>query len=283
MKTIVRNLSIACAVSSAAACATTQPPAQLVEARNAYSQAERSDASKYDPAALHTAKESLQRAETMFADDGDEPQVTDAAYVATRRAQQAKAEGDLAGLQRQKAEMQRNAEQSRAKAAEQAQMDLGSTRQQLEQERSAREAAEAKADQAMSKFRESDSASMKEQPGGTVITMSGALLFGTGKAKLQPGSDAKLSKVADALKEQGDRKLLVKGYTDSTGSDAVNMELSKQRADAVADYLISHGVPQGKLTTEGQGSSNPIAPNDTPEGRAQNRRVEITVDRSESR
>ncbi|HKU37940.1 MAG TPA: OmpA family protein [Polyangiales bacterium] len=283
MKTTVRNLSVLYAISSAAACATTQPPAQLVEAREAYSQAQRSDAAKYDPAALHEAQQALQRAETMFADDGDQPEVTDAAYVATRRAQQAKAEGEVAHLQQRKADAERNAEQSRAKAAEQTQKELSSTRAQLEQERAAREAAETKADQAMAKLRDTESASMQEQSRGTVITVAGAFLFGSGKAQLQPGAHAKLDKIADALKEQGERKILVEGYTDSRGSDTLNMQLSEQRAQAVADYLASRGVARDKLTAVGRGPSDPIAPNDTPQGRAQNRRVEITVQRPESR
>jgi len=266
-----------CAAISGSACATTQPPKELIQARDAYSQAERSEAAKYDPAALHEAKQSLDQAESLFKDEGDEPQVIDAAYVATRRAERAKVEGETVRLRQHKQQLERNAEQSRAKAAEDAQKQLSSARSQLEAERAARQAAEAHAEDAMAKLRQSEANSMKEEQRGTVITVAGGFLFGTGKAQLQPGAYAKLNKIADALKQQGERRILIEGYTDSTGSNETNMALSKQRADAVAEYLASRGVPRDKITTEGLGPSNPVAPNNTAEGRAQNRRVEITV------
>jgi outer membrane protein OmpA-like peptidoglycan-associated protein len=276
-------LALVCTALSASACATTQPPRELIQAREAYSRAERSDAAEYDPAALHEAKQALNRAESLFEEDGDEPRVSDAAYVATRRAERAKVDGETVHLRQQKDELQHKAEQARAKAASDVEKQLSSTREQLEAERAAREAAEASADQAMAKLRQTESQSMKEEQGRTVITVAGAFLFGSGKAQLQPASYPKLEKIADALEQQGTRMILIEGYTDSTGSDAVNMELSKQRADAVADYLASRGVPRDKLRTAGRGSANPIAPNNTPEGRAQNRRVEITVQHPQQR
>jgi len=70
---------------------------------------------------------------------------------------------------------------------------------------------------------------------------------------------------------------VVEGYTDSVGSDAANQKLSKDRAEAVRVYLVSKGVPSDKITSVGKGKANPVASNDTPEGRANNRRVEIIV------
>ncbi len=67
------------------------------------------------------------------------------------------------------------------------------------------------------------------------------------------------------------------GHTDNTGNDAINIPLSNNRAKAVADYLVSQGVAGDRVTSTGVGSSQPIAPNDTPAGQAQNRRVDITV------
>ena len=71
-------------------------------------------------------------------------------------------------------------------------------------------------------------------------------------------------------------KVEVDGHTDNTGSASVNARLSKQRAEAVRQYLIEHGVPEDRLTAKGYGPSKPIASNKTAEGRAQNRRVELT-------
>ena len=73
------------------------------------------------------------------------------------------------------------------------------------------------------------------------------------------------------------RSLEVDGYTDSIGSDAYNEKLSLRRANAVKEYLQQHGVAASRMTVKGFGKSNPVASNATPEGRAQNRRVELVV------
>lgn len=101
--------------------------------------------------------------------------------------------------------------------------------------------------------------------------------FETDGYTLTPGSQQMLTQVADRLKACPDSKVAVGGYTDNTGNDAVNVPLSENRAKSVADFLISQGVTGANVTSKGYGSANPIASNDTAEGRAQNRRVEITV------
>jgi outer membrane protein OmpA-like peptidoglycan-associated protein len=100
---------------------------------------------------------------------------------------------------------------------------------------------------------------------------------------LLPSAQASLNDVADALKDQKDATMLIEGHTDSTGSDDTNLQLSKARADAVASYLTSRGLPQDRITTQGLGSSRPVASNDSTEGRATNRRVEIIVKTQPSR
>lgn len=95
---------------------------------------------------------------------------------------------------------------------------------------------------------------------------------------LTPGSRAELSAVAAAIKACPDVRVTVIGHTDNTGDDEVNLPLSENRARAVTDYLVSQGVPAGSVTTKGVGSADPVASNDTAEGRAQNRRTEIKVD-----
>jgi OOP family OmpA-OmpF porin len=72
-------------------------------------------------------------------------------------------------------------------------------------------------------------------------------------------------------------KIKIVGHTDNVGSDASNLELSKKRAIAVSNYLVTKGVDASKITTDGKGESMPIATNDTPEGRDKNRRVEFTI------
>jgi outer membrane protein OmpA-like peptidoglycan-associated protein len=100
--------------------------------------------------------------------------------------------------------------------------------------------------------------------------------FETGKATLTPESETILNGVAESLVANDSIKVQVAGHTDNTGSAAVNARLSKQRAEAVRQFLIAHGVAEDRLTAKGFGPSKPIASNKTAEGRAQNRRVELT-------
>jgi len=102
------------------------------------------------------------------------------------------------------------------------------------------------------------------------------IYFDTGLATLQPESDAALAEVAELLRQRPELRLLVVGHTDSVGSDADNLELSRRRAAAVVAALTgSFGVAADRLESRGMGSGEPAASNDTEEGRALNRRVEL--------
>jgi peptidoglycan-binding protein ArfA len=101
--------------------------------------------------------------------------------------------------------------------------------------------------------------------------------FVTDGATLAADSQSLIGQIADKVKGCPDAKLTVTGHTDGTGNDAINMPLSANRAKAVADALASDGVAAANVTSNGVGASAPIASDATPEGRAQNRRVEITV------
>jgi len=111
-----------------------------------------------------------------------------------------------------------------------------------------------------------------------VITLSGSVLFASAKSDVLPDARAKLDSVAKALLEQDpNSKIVVDGYTDSQGSASYNQDLSQRRAASVRDYLVAHGLPANRVTAEGFGLASPIADNSSPEGRANNRRVEIVV------
>ena len=97
--------------------------------------------------------------------------------------------------------------------------------------------------------------------------------FETDSAKLKPESAVTLDKVAASLKDFPDVKIQVAGHTDSSGSDAHNMKLSEARASSVMNYLIMHGVPPQMLSSKGYGETEPVADNNTKDGKAQNRRV----------
>lgn len=105
----------------------------------------------------------------------------------------------------------------------------------------------------------------------------GPLAFGNDGVSLTPEDNDILIRVADKLKACPAANVTVNGYTDNAGSEAINIPLSTQRATAVAEYIITNGVARARVTVKGLGSANPIAGNDTPEGRAKNRRAEIVV------
>lgn len=262
---------------TAVGCATTQPSKELLDAREAYSRSERGKARQYNPAALHEAKVALDKAEAAFQDDPDSAYARDEAYIALRRAERAEIEALTLANEQRKEKARAAANQAQAKNLEKAQGDLASAQRQLEQEKAARQAAEAKAKETLARLAAANAAAVKEEPRGTVITLAGGVLFASNKSQLLPGAQNSLNQIADALKDQNDKKVLIEGHTDSRGSDATNQTLSKARADAVGSYLISRGVPAERVTTVGLGPSRPVADNDTPEGRANNRRVEIVI------
>jgi lipid-binding SYLF domain-containing protein len=99
--------------------------------------------------------------------------------------------------------------------------------------------------------------------------------FASGKADITPDSDASLTQVAQALKDNPDWKIEVEGFTDSTGNRAANLKLSQDRADAVMNWLTDHGIDRSRLTAKGYGQSRPLANNSTSSGREKNRRVEL--------
>ncbi len=101
--------------------------------------------------------------------------------------------------------------------------------------------------------------------------------FQTDGVTLTAATKQELTAVADKLKGCANVKLAIIGHTDNTGNDAINNPLSANRAKSVGDYLVSQGVPAGEIATRGVGASQPVTGNDTAAGRAQNRRVDITV------
>jgi len=108
---------------------------------------------------------------------------------------------------------------------------------------------------------------------GKIVTY--AITFETGKADLKPESIIEINRIAKLMKEKTDLTFEVQGHCDSTGSDKVNDPLSQKRAEAIVAALVKQGIASDRLTAVGKGSHEPIASNDTDEGRAKNRRVEF--------
>ncbi|MDE1998235.1 MAG: OmpA family protein [Burkholderiales bacterium] len=122
------------------------------------------------------------------------------------------------------------------------------------------------------------SISLTEMPDGSVkMNIPGSLLFETGQYAVRPEFQQTLNGVAKSLREYCGLQARVVGHTDNVGSDAINDKLSVERAQSVVSYLESTGVRPANLSAQGRGKHEPIASNDTAEGRAQNRRVEIFV------
>jgi outer membrane protein OmpA-like peptidoglycan-associated protein len=273
------------------ACASARPPKELVEARDAYRRAEAGNAAKMVPAELHVAKASLDVAEKSFSNEPESQDTIDAAYIALRKIQRAEALGNAALSQQDKATFEKSVRltqqelltrsNTRLKVVEGALAkehdSLSREKETSASERAARVDAETKAKGAMDAL--AKSLAVKSEERGTVITLSGSVIFASGQATILAGARAQLDQVADALKSQAEHHFTVEGHTDNQGTEAINSKLSTRRANAVRDYLISHGVAVAAITATGFGASRPVGDNRTAEGRAMNRRVEIVVDK----
>jgi outer membrane protein OmpA-like peptidoglycan-associated protein len=111
---------------------------------------------------------------------------------------------------------------------------------------------------------------------GLIVNLSD-VLFDTGKSTLRPEAREKLAKISGIVLAYPDLRLAIEGNTDSVGSDVMNQTLSEQRAASVRDYLLKENIPASSMTSQGFGKTQPVASNETAEGRQQNRRVEMVV------
>lgn len=126
-------------------------------------------------------------------------------------------------------------------------------------------------------------AETKRTDQGLVTKLKSDILFDTGKSELKPAAKSNLKQMAGIMQKYPENVLTVQGYTDNTGGQKVNEELSQKRAEAVRAALVENGMPAGTITTQGLGPSSPVADNKTADGRSKNRRVEIQVTVDESK
>jgi outer membrane protein OmpA-like peptidoglycan-associated protein len=122
-------------------------------------------------------------------------------------------------------------------------------------------------------------ATVKDEPRGMVITLSGGVLFASNREVLLPEARTRLEQVAEVLLTNRERNLTVEGHTDSQGSQSHNRDLSQRRAEAVRRYLMGRGYQGDLIQAHGLGKESPVADNATAEGRANNRRIEIVIAR----
>ena len=281
-------ITIACA--STFACGSAIAPAELVSARAVYDRASKGPAATLDPADLHVAQVSLDAAEQSFKSDGNTQNTRDLSYTAERRTETAESRArtlqTVATKDQVVAQMHATTEEQGKVTAGRlanANLQLASDSRTIQAQGAAlqsetqlrkdadKRAAQSAAD--LAKF-----ASVTHEARGLVITLAGGVLFTSGKSDLLPTAQVKLNEVAKALTEQDpESRMAVEGFTDSQGTAAYNQDLSQKRAQSVRDYLVSRGIASDRITAEGFGLNRAIADNHTPEGRANNRRVEIVV------
>jgi len=203
---------------------------------------------------LSAARASLSQADTAFQKKRPPKEVDGLAYLAMRHAQAGEARVSEAHARQEVAQSQQDRErillQAREHETQQAKAETAATRQELQ------------------------NLQAKKTDKGMVMTLSD-VLFDTGQATLKPGADRDLDRLAQALKDNPNTRVKIEGHTDSVGSASFNQSLSERRAEAVADALETRGVPADRLEARGLGKEYPVASNDTPAGRQQNRRVEV--------
>jgi outer membrane protein OmpA-like peptidoglycan-associated protein len=286
-----------------AGCGTAPPPKELVDARTAYERAKGSIAKELAPADLDTAKESLRKAELAYQDDAESQKTKDLSYVAHRKSLLAEVDGQIEEAERRRLGLEKDYKDETENALARAHSALEKDRNAIDAEKRARdeaekarlaaEAARQAAEAGKSELEKQNAdlqrqlqaalkslkevAEISEEKRGVVITLSGGVLFVTGKYDLMPIAKDKINQIASALKDQGYPPIRIEGHTDNVGSADDNKRLSQERADAVKDQLVSQGYPASKITTMGWGAVHPVADNGSAEGRANNRRVEIIV------
>jgi len=235
------------ALSVGLAACSTQPNVNLEQARSSYSSLQ-TDPESVKVAALETkdAGEALEKAERAFREKEDEKKVDQLAYLANKRIELA-----------------------------QQTIALRTTEQNLEKSGAQRAQARLEARDAQIKQLQ-NSLNAKQTERGTLVTF-GDVLFDLNRAELKPGGMHNITKLAQFLQENPDRKVIVEGYTDSTGSADYNQGLSERRANCVRAALVRQGVGPERIVAQGYGKEYPVASNSDSSGRAMNRRVEVTI------
>jgi len=255
----------------ASACQATAPSPELQTARDVYLKAEGSRAAMVAPADLREAEQALKSAEAAHQRAPRSQTERSYAYLAMRKSQlaMAKADADTA-----RAEQLHAAQLAAARPYVEL---LEETRGELaERERALQESerALAEANGAREELGVEQSGAAEGQ-----LTISG-VFFETESAELSPEAQSQLDRLADDLLAHEDQRIVIRGYADARGPRRYNQALSRERAQAVREYLLSRGVAEDRLRTEALGKRLPIARNDTASGRANNRRVEIVAARA---
>ncbi|MHB9085752.1 MAG: OmpA family protein [Thiobacillus sp.] len=306
-----RYLPLSLIAAAMLAGCTTMPPKNtaLEDARSVYSSARTNpQVVTLAPIELQKAGETLSKADAALS-KGDDAAVNQLAYltrqqvaIAQETAKRKAAEAAVVSASAQRDQVRLAARTAEADAAKQqvamSQAEVDEARRQAaiaqqtaeqqaliaqqtaEQKAAALEAARAQAerDQAVIAQQEQQLKELnaKQTARGMVITL-GDVLFSVNKAELSSGGVRNVQKLADFLNQYPQRKVLIEGHTDSTGSLSINQPLSERRADAVRTALVGRGISGDRIQTRGYADAHPVASNNTAAGRQLNRRVEIIL------
>ena len=285
MKHTLRLTATAAVVALLGACANTpsQPNAALEEARSLYGTVSNDPAVAQSAAVeLDRARKALRRADEAWNDDQDAAETNHRAYIAkqltvvareTAGQRAAEARVQQASTERERMRAQARTAEARVAQSQAADAQARAAAAQAEVE-IAEQRAQAAGQQAQQLEQELQQLQARNTDRGMVITLQD-VLFDVGQATLKPGAERTLERVADLLTRHPERRLLIEGYTDSTGSESYNMELSRRRAEAVEQALVRRGVPGDRIEIQPQGEAYPVADNNTAAGRQMNRRVEL--------
>ncbi|OYT99251.1 MAG: flagellar motor protein MotB [Burkholderiales bacterium PBB1] len=298
MMNTTRTLIATATLMALAACQTTPGPnPDLASARASLDQA-RSNAyvGRSGAVELQSAQQAMTRAENAWAADRDVDQTRHLAYLARQRAEIATAVGLQAQyderVQQFTAEREKVRLQARTYEADVATADAraaqADARNAQADARNAQTDAQVSKDQAdaarllalqqagRAEGLERDLAELKasKTDRGMVVTL-GDVLFDTGKSTLQPGAQHSVAQLVQVLVRHPERRVLIEGYTDSVGSESMNMQLSQRRAETFQRELMNGGIAADRIEVRAWGEANPVADNDSAAGRQRNRRVEV--------
>ena len=274
-----RYLSVSLIAAAVLAGCSTMPPQNtaLEEARSVYSSARTNpQVVNLAPLELQKAGESLSKADAALSKGDSDATVNQLAYLTKQQVaiaqETAKRKAAEQAVVNASAQAQRDEALIAARQAEadEAKRQAELARQAAEQQAAAYQARIAEQEQ---QLKELDA---KKTERGMVITL-GDVLFAVNKAQLSAGGVRNVQKLANFLNQYPQRKVLIEGHTDSTGSRSINQPLSERRADAVRSALVGMGISGDRIETRGYAEAYPVASNNTAAGRQLNRRVEIIL------
>jgi outer membrane protein OmpA-like peptidoglycan-associated protein len=246
MRTDLKKPALLALCLGLAACAT-QPNQNLEQARSAFSTLQANPgAQQYAALEVQRAEELLNKADRAYREDADEERVDHLAYLANRGVEVAQQTIAMRSAENALQEASAKRAEARLQAREQ---EIDRLKRQLD---------------------------AKETERGTLVTF-GDVLFDLDSTQLRAGAHQELQKLAEFLRQNPDRQIIVEGYTDSQGAESYNRELSQQRAEAVRAALVKMGIAADRIVALGHGEQYPVASNADSSGRAMNRRVEVTI------